>query len=152
MTSPSRASRVSEWHVRVGGNERSALRSFGFQTSRKTTVFLGIGRREKQFVHSRPPLLRVGGISADWVRYTNATADPRSAGGEGGKRRRQPQSELAGLAPYWPKSQRNLSLPMLRQLTSFVAAANLSLLFDLDELHGRDCHTARHSSCCLQQR
>lgn len=52
MTSPSRASRVSEWHVRVGGNERSALRSFGFQTAKKA-VFLG--RREKQFVLCRPP-------------------------------------------------------------------------------------------------
>lgn len=137
-------------HVEIEGQRTAGIIpadfvSMGWEVDRMIDLLpqLNDSRLQRVASHLSPAVLRVGGISADWVRYTNATADPRSAGGEGGERRRQPQSELAGLAPYWPKSQRNLSLPMLRQLTSFVAAANLSLLFDLDELHGRDCHTAR---------
>ena len=44
---------------------------------------------------------------------------------------------------YWPTSEKNLSVSMFSQLTDFMAASNMSLLFMLNELHGRDCHTVK---------
>ena len=46
-------------------------------------------------------------------------------------------------AGYWPTREGNLSVPMFQQLTAFLSAANMSLLFMLNELHGRDCNTTK---------
>jgi len=81
--------------------------------------------------HLAPAVIRVGGITADWVKYTD----------DGGRQplRHGVQSGSTG----WPTEERNLTMSTFMVLYDFMAAANLSLLFDLNELHGRNCHTPK---------
>lgn len=72
--------------------------------------------------HLSPATIRVGGITGDWVRYTQIPNQPET---------------------YWPTQDTNLSMPMFDTLTNFMAASNLSLLFMLNELYGRDCNTTK---------
>ena len=76
--------------------------------------------------HLSPAIVRVGGITGDWVRYTEIPG--------------QSPSDALG---YWPTAEGNLSMPSFQKLTSFLSAANLTLLFMLNELHGRDCNTTK---------
>jgi hypothetical protein len=79
--------------------------------------------------HLAPGVLRVGGITADWVRYPG---DGDSFGGSGG-----------GDNGFWPAQPMNLTTAGFASLASFASAANLSLLFDLNELYGRNCSLVR---------
>lgn len=114
--------------------------------------------------HLSPAVVRVGGITADWVRYTgfadaetrpppSSTSEPAAATSAGtdhkghGLRRglwgRHPGGHSNTLGGYWPTEERNLTLDVFTQLYDFMAAANLSLMLDLNELHGRNCHTLK---------
>ena len=87
--------------------------------------------------HLSPAVIRVGGITADFMRYTagtNSSSRVRGADSE-------PVVRVGGSS--WPTSERNLSIDTLLNLTASLAAANLSLMLDLNELHGRDCHTPK---------
>ena len=79
--------------------------------------------------HLAPGVLRIGGITADWVRYP---ADGNSFGGSGG-----------GTGGVWPATPMNLSAAGLASMAAFTSAANLSLLLDLNELYGRNCSLVR---------
>ena len=85
--------------------------------------------------------MRVGGITADWLRYV---LDDSPAGA--------PASASASLADmaaspslrgFWPTAPTNVSLAQFYNLTRFVNESGLSLLFDLNELFGRDCNTTK---------
>lgn len=79
--------------------------------------------------HLAPGILRVGGITADWVRYPG---DGDSFGGSGG-----------GSSGVWPDTPMNLTAAGFASIAAFASAANLSLLFDLNELYGRNCSLVR---------
>lgn len=83
--------------------------------------------------HLAPSVLRVGGITADWVRWTfdgdDASAPPAASDGP--------------LRGSWPSAPRNVSVGFVHNLTRFAASANLSLLLDLNELLGRNCNTTK---------
>ena len=84
--------------------------------------------------HLSPSVVRVGGISADWIRYIvepGMTDDHVS---------RFPREPLGG---SWPSEPRNMSLYVLYSLIDMMASANTSLLFDLSELYGRNCNTTK---------
>ena len=73
--------------------------------------------------HLAPAFVRVGGITGDWVRYT---------GLPGG----QPLS-------YWPNAPNNLTMTDFHALLDFFKASNLSLMFMLNELYGRNCNVTK---------
>eukprot|EP00730_Choanoeca_flexa_P000696 TRINITY_DN10301_c0_g2_i2.p1 TRINITY_DN10301_c0_g2~~TRINITY_DN10301_c0_g2_i2.p1 ORF type:complete len:172 (+),score=47.47 TRINITY_DN10301_c0_g2_i2:175-690(+) len=80
-----------------------------------------------------PYNLRVGGITADFVKYTMATPCPSTSGGDG---------------PWdWPTYERNITICALKSLLHVVKESNASLLFDLNELHGRNCHYNNTRTC-----
>ena len=80
--------------------------------------------------HLSPGILRLGGITADWVQYQLKPPAP------------SPTGQLGG---YWPVQERNLTAAKIQGLLSFVSAIEFDLVFDLNELHGRDCQL--NSSC-----
>ena len=97
--------------------------------------------------HLSPAVIRVGGITADFVQYTpddhptgrpTEPAPPRALPMPMGRTAKRP---MKGFWPTGPEG--NLSIGFLGNLTDFFAAANLSLMLDLNELHGRDCHTVK---------
>lgn len=75
-----------------------------------------------------PATIRVGGITGDWLRYTD---DDSSAAGAAGA--------APGLGSFWPTAPQNFSYANFSSLVSFVRASNYSLMFMLSELYGRDC-------------
>lgn len=82
-----------------------------------------------------PALLRVGGITADWIAY-NGTA--RGAG------RASAAGQLRG---FWPTADRNVSMEQFRTLSAFVGQAGFTFLFDLNELFGRNCNYNGTTHC-----
>lgn len=79
-------------------------------------------------------VVRVGGITADWVYYdlaasTNAEHTPVQT------------SVVPRLGGYWPTAEKNLTFSQFRTLVDFFNATGMRLLFDLNELHGRNCQT-----------
>jgi hypothetical protein len=87
--------------------------------------------------------LRVGGITADWVNYDmhspckppmNDISLPQLAAGYRDQ-------------PFWPTYERNLSSCEFVALLNIVKQSNGSLIFDLNELHGRNCHFENTSRC-----
>jgi hypothetical protein len=84
-----------------------------------------------------PGVVRVGGITADWLFYTALGADERAS----------PLPSLPPPAPalggFWPTQPRNVTLAALRELIRWHDAAGLSLLFDLSELTGRNCQLSK---------
>ena len=84
--------------------------------------------------HLAPTVVRVGGITGDWFRYI---VDD----GEGA------EMQMAGAPPplgeFWPNEPQNFTMKQLYNLTHFITASNLSLLFDLSELYGRNCNTTK---------
>lgn len=90
--------------------------------------------------HLAPATVRVGGITGDWVRYTEIPGHPDSGVGSWPAQEGSLSSRGVG---YWPTQEGNLSMPMFQTLTAFLSAANFSLLFMLNELHGRDCNTTK---------
>ena len=80
-----------------------------------------------------PATLRLGGISAQWMQYTGAGGPlppPQAPFGEG------------CVEQGWPPQQENFTLSQLRNITLFAAAANLTLMLDLNELYGRTCNSS----------
>lgn len=81
--------------------------------------------------HLAPAVIRVGGITGDWVRYVNLSGELDVSA--------PPAQYTHTLGGYWPTQETNLSLAMFTTLYDFMTAADLKLLFMLNELHGRDC-------------
>lgn len=78
--------------------------------------------------HLTPAVVRVGGITADWLRYSlNGSSSAVDA------------SWSHKVGGFWPAAPQNITLAQFYELTHFMRAANLSLLFDLNELYGRNC-------------
>ena len=87
--------------------------------------------------------VRVGGITADWTRYVmseGAGAPPAAPLARSPARR-------AAAGPFWPTEPQNFTAGHLRTLLGFMAAANLSVVFDLNELYGRNCSQPAPQSC-----
>lgn len=96
--------------------------------------------------HMSPGIVRLGGITADWLQYTfddaiEAPADTTSFDDAIEVPADTTSSGLLG--GFWPLYDRNLSYAALRNLTAFCARANLSMLLDLNELFGRNCNTTK---------
>lgn len=89
-----------------------------------------------------PATIRIGGISADFVQYTGMTADSPSP------TRRSAESFDTRLSS-WPDSDRNLTIQDFEQVLSFFSATGTRLLFDLNELYGRNCHQGSNNVTCL---
>lgn len=51
------------------------------------------------------------------------------------------------LRGYWPNAEINLTVGHVRQLLSLANDTGLRLAFDLNELHGRDCHYHNTTQC-----
>lgn len=95
--------------------------------------------------HLSPAVIRVGGITADWVHYSGFGPDNQTNAAS--------EKPVQGAAPgpyrrlgYWPTKEENLTANTVVALYDFLAAANLSLMLDLNELHGRDCQ--HHNPGC----
>ena len=86
--------------------------------------------------HLSPSVVRVGGITADWFRYVLDTTNTTSL-----------STLYTGnehlLNGFWPTEPENITLSQFYNLTNFMTHANLSLLFDLNELYGRNCNTTK---------
>ena len=76
-----------------------------------------------------PTIVRVGGISADFYQYIGFSSSTSKAVG----------APLSSGSGWWPDSDFNLTIENVRTLTGFLAAANLSILFTLNEMYGRNC-------------
>jgi len=94
-------------------------------------------RAEDIASHLSPSVIRVGGITGDWFRYIlDSSIDD--------------ENDLIGidssqhlLKGFWPSAPQNISIGQFYNLTSFMTLSNLSLLFDLNELFGRNCNTTK---------
>ena len=82
-----------------------------------------------------PGVVRVGGITGDWLRYI---VDGGGAGTDGGAP--APPPALGG---FWPSQPENITLSAVYSLSGLMKRSNLSLLFDLSELYGRNCNTTK---------
>ena len=113
--------------------------------------YLSDTRFRKIASHLSPAIIRVGGITGDFVKYTeipanssnianivNTAVTPHASNKSTNSAHEMHRNSLG----YWPTTEKNLTMAMFSELTDFMAASNLSLLFMLNELHGRDCHTA----------
>ena len=89
------------------------------------------GRVASIMSHLAPAVVRVGGISCDWVRYVldNVTYPPPSGPG----------------VPTWFSAPFNMSLGTLYRLDGLLHAADLSFALDLSELYGRVCNNSNPS-------
>ena len=116
------------------------------------------------FSHLAPAVIRVGGITADWAYYEGFHAEPATsdhsrhpsrlvgrdeADMARSKRTTDDTTALINSTRstarvrtrgYWPTSEFNLTFATFMQLHDFAAASGLSLMFDLNELHG-ECAT-----------
>jgi Glycosyl hydrolase family 79, N-terminal domain len=92
--------------------------------------------------HLAPGVVRVGGITADWVKYVTTPV----AG------RHRVESSITD-PPYWPTTEANLTVngagSMFQELLNFFNSAKLHFVFDLNELHGRNCHTGANNATCV---
>jgi len=104
---------------------------------------MGDPRFVAAFSHLAPAVIRVGGITADWALYTGfGPTDQRNdveAVAEAGRddsnsTARARQGQL--VKGYWPTSEFNLTFATFMKLHDFAGATGLSLMFDLNELHG----------------
>jgi Glycosyl hydrolase family 79, N-terminal domain len=79
--------------------------------------------------HLSPAVIRVGGISADWIRYKldNVSYPPWDGPG----------------TPTWFTAPMNMSLKTFYELDSLLFNADLSLMFDLSELYNRTCNVTQ---------
>ncbi len=86
-------------------------------------------------------LVRVGGITCDWVTYTALPGSPEyelEVSGHAPTRRSQATSPPF-LGGYWPTEPQNLTFTEFTSLVSFFDATGMKLMFDLNELRGRNC-------------
>jgi hypothetical protein len=81
--------------------------------------------------------VRVGGITADWVRYVPSSACLESPA----DCVTLPLEAPPRAGSYWPTAPNNLSYSDFDALVAFCGHAGLRLLFDLNELYGRNCQT-----------
>lgn len=150
---------VSAWHVAAGATATVSIDPAA-PLQRVPPGFLGHGVEMWQWMemaanlsdprlaaiasHVSPPYapatVRVGGITADWVRYVLAAAPDRSPGA--------PAAAPHGVsAPFWPTAPENLTLAQFDTLLAFANASGLAIVFDLSELYGRDCHWNNTTQC-----
>eukprot|EP01044_Picomonas_judraskeda_P010134 COSAG03_NODE_1284_length_4402_cov_372.970486_4_plen_214_part_01 len=97
--------------------------------------------------HLAPAVLRVGGITADFVHYATAAADPVRAthtySAPRGRSAAHHATGGAGGPGFWPTAPLNLTASRFSALRAFAKKTGLALLFDLSELGGRNCSTIR---------
>lgn len=92
--------------------------------------------------HLAPAVIRVGGITADWARYTGFEPPSRHTRTGEISATDQHHTVASGSQPeggptlrgYWPTSEFNLTFATFMKLHKFVAATNLSLMFDINEV------------------
>lgn len=85
-----------------------------------------------------PAIVRVGGITADWVRYVidEAPATPVEVSSF-------PHSTAHRLEGNWPSAPHNLTMTDFKALLNFFNSSGLSFVFDLNELYGRNCNVTK---------
>jgi len=97
-------------------------------------------------------LVRVGGITADWTFYsgfeaTESQPQPQPQPLERGALVPRGAAVRAGAAaPFWPTAPSNLTRASFETLLDFFNATGVSLIFDLNELLGRNC-SVTHEPC-----
>lgn len=84
--------------------------------------------------------IRIGGITADWLCYITDSEANETYTSKSSKE----LSELAlkarsRLEDFWPSQCENITMPQFRTLLGFFDAAGWDVVFDLNELHGRNC-------------
>lgn len=94
--------------------------------------------------HLSPAVIRVGGVTCDWVYYAGfdmavSTGRPLVPMKNVTSRPSEFNNHVSNQLGYWPTSESNLTLGNFELLLNFMSASNFSLMFDLNELHGRDC-------------
>lgn len=83
--------------------------------------------------HLSGATVRVGGITADWTTY-----DLESTGeGEGADHNLHAQPLDKDV---WPLPERNITIANFKSLLSYFSATGMRVIFDLNELHGRQCN------------
>ncbi len=89
--------------------------------------------------HLKGTTVRVGGITADWTRYV---PDAECGTDRAHCAPVVHDTVIPRLGGFWPTAPRNLSYSDFDALVSFFSNAGITLLFDLNELYGRDCQTS----------
>ena len=82
--------------------------------------------------HLSPATVRIGGITADWLFYDTTPGAVSAAAASG------VEADVRETG-FWPTAEKNLTLAAFQAYLSFFDAAGLNFMFDLNELHGRDC-------------
>jgi hypothetical protein len=148
----------------------------GALVARTTDTFVGHGwemwqmfnylpamRDDARLAEAARPLagsvVRVGGITADWTFYADfaagsgAAAVPAAPVAPAAQAQARPLADgfvvpRAGAAdaPFWPSAPANLTRASFLTLLGFMNTTGLSLLFDLNELLGRNC-SVTHQPC-----
>jgi hypothetical protein len=90
--------------------------------------FLNSSAFAKAASYLQPGFLRVGGISADFMEYEYL--DP-------------------GLGGWWPSRDYQFVGSKVREMLMFANQTGLSLLWDLNELFGRNCSTGPYNITCI---
>lgn len=124
------ATASAQINMQIGGSIVSSLPPYFLGFGWEMWAMLGMVDRlsDPRLValasHLKPSLIRVGGITADWVKYTDL-----------------PGQQPGHLTGFWPNAPNNLPLSNFTALLDFFTQSGLSLLFDLNELYGRNCNT-----------
>jgi hypothetical protein len=85
--------------------------------------------------HLPNSMVRVGGISADFTTYDLSDSPAELASAE--------TSDVNILrGSDWPFANRNITATHFELLVKYLGAANISLIFDLNELYGRSCNNS----------
>lgn len=119
------------------------LSSFGWEAWQMLDSLHEISdpRSEAIAGHLSPSVIRVGGITADWFRYVLDSGLDSSTDELVGRTVIGNEQHLVG--GFWPTAPENITLSQFYNLTAFMKRSNLSLLFDLNELFGRNCNTTK---------
>jgi len=115
------------------------LSSFGWEAWQMLDSLHTISNPRSEAIagHLSPSVVRVGGITADWFRYVLDSSTDEPAG------RTAIGNEQHLVGGFWPTAPENITLSQFYNLTAFMTRSNLSLLFDLNELFGRNCNTTK---------
>jgi hypothetical protein len=100
--------------------------------------------------HLAPSIVRVGGISADFFKYTNLNSNPPSQANVATSSRTVPyprrlpaDNNNIGAGGWWPSHESNFSADAFTTLSTFLSRSGNTLMLTLNELHGRDCHSPK---------
>eukprot|EP00730_Choanoeca_flexa_P004970 TRINITY_DN11854_c0_g1_i1.p1 TRINITY_DN11854_c0_g1~~TRINITY_DN11854_c0_g1_i1.p1 ORF type:complete len:314 (+),score=30.39 TRINITY_DN11854_c0_g1_i1:34-975(+) len=98
-----------------------------------------------------PTYVRVGGISADWIRYdtTSPCSERKNTLSAAGRKQLHLQKDhhCRHFGEWWPGHEENLTVCQFQDLINVSQASNVHLIFDLSELHGRNCTIPNSPNC-----